>query len=291
MKPFEEKVSRSRQIDFRLQRYCCEVAQFEWHYHQEYELVLYRHSQGQMFAGNYHGRFGHNSLALFGPHLPHTATSDSRKSDNSPVTFVLWFSQEWIQQILSAIPSLGAIHEVLQRAAQGVTFPAAVGEAVNTRFERMGQLSESQQALEVLQVLTSLTESPECTTLNPALSQNAEPDTDSTQAARVNRLMAFIEQNYHRPLSVQEASEALNLSPSTLRRLFARHFKESFSEHLKQFRIGKACEYLVNESLPVALIAERAGFQNLSNFNRQFRQVKGLTPRQFRRQFNPVLTP
>jgi AraC-like DNA-binding protein len=39
---------------------------------------------------------------------------------------------------------------------------------------------------------------------------------------------------------------------------------------------------LINESLPIAIISERAGFKNLSNFNRQFRQCKNMTPRQFR---------
>lgn len=289
MKPFEEKISRERQFDFRLQRYHCEASHFEWHYHQEYELVLYRHSSGQMFAGNFHGQYGHNSMALFGPHLPHTATLDDKAPGETAITFVLWFSQEWIQNILAAVPSLASIQTLLQEASKGVVFPVSVAEAVNARLERMAQLPDSQQALEVLQVLAELAESPELKSLNPTQLDRSEGTTDSTQAQRISRLMQFIEQNYHEPLTVAQVSTALNLSPSTLRRLFEKHFKESFSEHLKQYRIGKACEHLVNDELPVAVIAERVGFQNLSNFNRQFRQVKGMTPRQFRRQFNPIV--
>ncbi len=59
----------------------------------------------------------------------------------------------------------------------------------------------------------------------------------------------------------------------------------SFSEHLKQFRIGKAGELLASSSLPIALVAEKTGFSNLSNFNRQFKATKAITPKAFRRQF------
>lgn len=62
----------------------------------------------------------------------------------------------------------------------------------------------------------------------------------------------------------------------------------SFSEHLKQFRIGKACELLASSSLPIALVAEKTGFSNLSNFNRQFKAIKAMTPKMFRNQFQTL---
>lgn len=287
MKPFEEKVSRERRFDYRLQRYHCEVSHFEWHYHQEYELVLYRHTEGQLFAGNYHGRYSHNSLALFGPHLPHTATLD-QCTGPEPVTYVLWFGQEWIQQVLAAMPSLHRVGELLVRAGQGISFPTVLGEAVFQRIESLHSRPEAERTLEVLMILANLADSSSVQTLNPTLVPGVLTDGDRTQAVRIRRLMDYVERHYREPLTVAAVSQALNLSPSTLRRLFERHFRESFSEHLKQYRIGKACEYLVNSDTPVALIAEQVGFQNLSNFNRQFRQVKSMTPRQFRQQFNPL---
>jgi AraC-like DNA-binding protein len=67
--------------------------------------------------------------------------------------------------------------------------------------------------------------------------------------------------------------------------MYEKHFGVSFSEHLKQYRIGKACELLASSAKPIALIAELTGFQNLSNFNRQFKTMKGITPSAFRKQF------
>jgi len=52
-----------------------------------------------------------------------------------------------------------------------------------------------------------------------------------------------------------------------------------------ELRIGQACALLVNSQRPIAHTADEVGYANLANFNRQFRALKGMTPREFRRTF------
>lgn len=108
---------------------------------------------------------------------------------------------------------------------------------------------------------------------------------DHESTRRVELARRFIEQHYSEPIKVGDLCQSLHISESSAYRLFERHFLENFSEHLKRFRIGKACEMLVNGDMPVASIAELSGFNNVSNFNRQFKGVKGMTPSQFRAQY------
>mgnify|MGYP000853762405 CR=1 FL=1 len=49
----------------------------------------------------------------------------------------------------------------------------------------------------------------------------------------------------------------------------------------KEFRIGKACELLINSNTSIAVIADIVGFSNLSNFNRQFKKITNLSPSQY----------
>jgi YesN/AraC family two-component response regulator len=58
----------------------------------------------------------------------------------------------------------------------------------------------------------------------------------------------------------------------------------SFTELLRQCRVDLACEMLLHSEDPLAIIADRCGFCDQSYFTRVFRDVKGLTPGQFREQ-------
>ena len=59
------------------------------------------------------------------------------------------------------------------------------------------------------------------------------------------------------------------------------------TEYTVQLRIGHACAMLMNTGKPISVIADEVGYRNLANFNRQFKAVKGQTPRQFRSVHHP----
>ena len=48
--------------------------------------------------------------------------------------------------------------------------------------------------------------------------------------------------------------------------------------YVNQLRIGAATQLLMNSDLSVLEIGFRVGFGNYSNFNRQFKRIKGVTP-------------
>ncbi len=54
-------------------------------------------------------------------------------------------------------------------------------------------------------------------------------------------------------------------------------------EYVNRLRINLACQMLMNETgMSVTDICFAAGFNNLSNFNRQFLRQKGMNPSRFR---------
>ena len=61
-----------------------------------------------------------------------------------------------------------------------------------------------------------------------------------------------------------------------------------FKDYLLKVRVGYACKLLSEESMHISEIAYDSGFENLSNFNRQFKKIKGITPSQFQKQYMAV---
>ena len=74
---------------------------------------------------------------------------------------------------------------------------------------------------------------------------------------------------------------------------FSRYFKTrmntSFSEFVKEVRINFACKRLEDESQQIESISYESGFPSLTNFNKQFKQVTGKTPKEYRQEYFRIL--
>ena len=61
--------------------------------------------------------------------------------------------------------------------------------------------------------------------------------------------------------------------------------------YLNELRVGAAAQLLINTDESILDIGFRVGFGNYSNFNRQFKRIKGFGPRTLRQQFSPGSSP
>ena len=78
----------------------------------------------------------------------------------------------------------------------------------------------------------------------------------------------------------------VNQSPSAFSRSFKRHTGSTLVRYKNQLRVDLACQMLLTRpEAKVAEICYDVGFSNLSNFNRHFARLKGMSPSQFRATF------
>ncbi len=84
---------------------------------------------------------------------------------------------------------------------------------------------------------------------------------------------------------MEDLAEIAALSVSGLHRLFRKHTQLSVSEYLIGLRIGEACSRLSATNQPIQFIAAEVGYASLANFNRQFRRLRGMSPRAYRTSF------
>jgi len=100
--------------------------------------------------------------------------------------------------------------------------------------------------------------------------------------ALVKRAVAYLHQNYDRPISRREVAEAIGVSANYLSEVFRRELGLSPWEYLNRYRIRQAKELLRRTDDTITAVALRVGFNDPSYFGRVFRKLTGLSPSAYR---------
>lgn len=101
----------------------------------------------------------------------------------------------------------------------------------------------------------------------------------------------FLNQNYQRSIFLNEAAEVAHLSAAAFSRFFRKTAGKTFTAYVNELRVAQACRFLIETDRNIAAVALDCGFENLSNFNRRFQELKKMSPREFRREFAEPLEP
>lgn len=98
----------------------------------------------------------------------------------------------------------------------------------------------------------------------------------------IRKAKDFIEKLYtDEELDRDRVAAEVHLSPSHFSYLFKKETGLKFNQYLNQFRIGKAVELLINTQENISQIAFAVGFGSLEHFDRTFRKIKKLSPKEY----------
>ncbi|MBT4412649.1 MAG: helix-turn-helix transcriptional regulator [Polaribacter sp.] len=95
------------------------------------------------------------------------------------------------------------------------------------------------------------------------------------------KFIQTIESNQLNKLTIKELSFLSNMSVSTFKREFEKHFHNSPSKWFQEKRLEHAAFLLKNKSKRSSDIFEEIGYENLSNFIQAFKVKFGMTPKQY----------
>lgn len=111
----------------------------------------------------------------------------------------------------------------------------------------------------------------------------AEPLPDTRDTRRMKTLLQWLQNRDPAPVAVAEAAAVCGCSPAHFMRWFKQMTGQGFTAFCNEQRLNTAAEALRAGDDAILEIAERSGFDNLSYFNRLFKQRFGMTPRDYRK--------
>ena len=108
--------------------------------------------------------------------------------------------------------------------------------------------------------------------------------TDATASGyRLSEIIDYIESSYSEDLSLTHLAKRAGYSPSHFSRLFSGEVGMPLSEYINRARVRKACMLLRRDDRSVSDIAFDVGYNNISFFNRYFRKLMNMSPREYRK--------
>lgn len=253
-----------------------------WHFHSEHELILVLKGVGYRIIGDNISRLAPGDIVLVGANLPHVYKYDDHlpAPRRNPHCLLLQFDTALWTGILE-LPAFASVRRLLRRASLGLCAAGPTGVEVQRLMQRMNKGGGVKRVATFLDILDTLARSKQC---RPLSSSAFSPSRDPYSEQRVNRVCQYINENLHQRITVSQAARLINLSEGAFSRFFRTHMGKTFPVVVNELRIGRACQLLAETDSQITQVAMSCGYNNLSNFNRQFHRLKGMTPREFRMQ-------
>jgi AraC-like DNA-binding protein len=270
VKPVFEQTPRRQWESFH-----CEVVRgpgygATWHFHPEFQLTLVLKSAGYRLVGDNISPLAPGDLVLVGANLPHVWQQDAGGGRAAVHAIVVRFLDTLLGRDFLEIPEAAAVKRLLRRAARGLRVTGRTRDAVAERLQRL-------PAAQGLQRVAGLRE------LKPIASAGFVPSLSGEDQGRMERVIAHIHAHLTGDVDRAGAARAAHLSEGAFSRFFKLRTGKTLPEYVNELRVGRACRLLADEPRKVTDIALDCGFRNLANFNRRFREITRLTPRDYRR--------
>lgn len=254
-----------------------------WHQHPEIELTYIQKGSGIRLVGDHSARYHGGELVLLGSGLPHTWFNESGHEGPMQSAVVIQFRPQVFPASLRQLPEFQGLTPLLEQAGRGLLFNPATVQPWHGALEELPNLTGLARWSALARVLTVLSEAD----AQPLASTAWVKPKQADMLSRIDRVRAYITQHCHEPLHQKQAAKVAGLSPSAFSRFFHRMTHQSFSEFRNECRIQRAAQMLIETELSITEIAYACGFNNLSNFNRQFLARKLAPPRDYRRLYQP----
>jgi len=280
MKIYLEKIQSGSNESYIAKRYDNTDFTSPRHFHDEYELILIEESKGKLFAGNTITNYCDGELYLFAPGMVHSFKNIKEKGKKAKA-LILLFKKDFLGREFINRKESFYLKRMLENAEKGIRF-SKPGKIIESLIRKSVSKSGLTAVIDFLALLDRLSRLKKFETLNKntnlkyyyKLNYDKLPD-----------LLLEIEKNYYSSNIFQIMLNKTGMSSSSFSRYFKHKTGKTFSQYLNEVRISQAQKLLIESNQKIEVIGALCGFPKQVYFNRVFKKLIGMTPKQFRKQF------
>ncbi|MHA4894597.1 AraC family transcriptional regulator [Pedobacter sp. PWIIR3] len=257
-----------------------------WHSHSEYQLFVVLKGTGTRFIGDSIKAFHPGELVFTGSDLPHLWRSDEAyfKKD-SPLNIqglVIYLNENFLGDDMMQKEEMVVLKKLFKRGARGLEFFGKEKERVIKMMKDLLQLSGLESVIQLLSILLALSKAKDYQYISHTA--YAGPF-NKNETDRMNKVYEYSLQNFRKKIVLPDLAAMLFMTPTSFSRYFTVRNNKTFSRFIAELRVKHACKLLTETDLPISTISYECGFNTLSNFNRQFKEVMFKKPSAYKQEF------
>jgi len=284
MRQFLEELKPNPDESFFIGIFQDHIEQTAWHYHQEFELSFITEGSGKRIVGDSVESFHPGDLIFIGPRIPHVWISGelarTQHSGRTLESVYLLFNQDILPQELISLPEFKDVKRAIKLSERGMLIQEDTLNHVSKIMLQLPYQDRMKRLMLFYEILHIIGKSESFTLLASEAYVKSKFETSNT---RVNNIHEFLMNNYREEINLEEIAELVHLAPASVCRFFKSATGQTIFNYLNKIKVDYACNLLMNTDLNIVDISYDCGFNNLSHFNKQFKQITGKTPSQYRK--------
>ncbi|WP_335964275.1 AraC family transcriptional regulator [Galbibacter sp. PAP.153] len=250
------------------------------HQHEEIQISFILKGSGTLVVGDSINTYHKNDILIIGGNVPHVFKSDVEASDMS-IMYTLFFTKNAFGKEFFHISDMETAKDFFTNAAYGMKISEDHKKIVKI-FKKLQYQSKIERIASLLKIINQIIAIEHAPLSSFIYGKKYTDD----EGKRMRAVFEHAMENYHNQITLEEVADKANMTKNAFCRYFKKRTNKTFFQFLIEIRIENACKLLFrNKEMSIATVSELCGFQNITNFNRKFKELKGITPSQYRTQY------
>lgn len=253
-----------------------------WHYHPEVEIMYLSRGKATGLIGDTFKEFKDGDLVLLGSNLPHVLQENNEYKRLCPRTkpfgTIIQFTPSFLGEDFLLKPEFRHIDQLLKRANRGIHFSNTFVKKVSAELLQMNTATDTQKILMLLSILCTMADSRQYNYLT-----NQDYYFDYSQdEERMRKVNEYVYHYFPNKITIAQVAAVANMTETAFCRYFKSRTLKPFTRFLNEVRIAYSCKLLQKKNYNVSDACFESGFNSLSYFNRQFKIIMKLSPKEYR---------
>ncbi|WP_445955587.1 AraC family transcriptional regulator [Yeosuana sp.] len=247
------------------------------HQHDDIQFSFIVEGEGRLVVGDSINQYKKDDIVVIGSNLPHVFKSNVNASERSHM-LTLFFSKDSFGTDFFELEELRELNTFFKRASHGFKITSSKKPIILL----FNQLENATKLSRFLILLDLLKKASVCNYISLS-SFIYEKKYKETEGKRMQEVFDYTMTHFESDISLETISDVANMSKNAFCKYFKKRTNKTYFRFLNELRIEHGCKLLIDKNdASIAEVAYECGFRNISNFNRQFKMIKNMSPNNFR---------